>query len=1312
MSHRSGFTRLSKGANLKSYRTLCESMMLLAIASLAGTNATAAVGDADPAPQHAPIPVQFELPQAGMVSLVIERPDGTRVRNLVSETPFPAGKNSAWWDGLDDLGRDEQAASHGVYHIPGKLVDPGAYRVRGMVRPELGLTYEWSLYNRGNPPWTTKDRSSGWLTNHSPASAILFVPEAQAPRRGEKKTPGGQMLVGSFVAEGGSGLAWLDLDANKQHGQMWLGGVWTGVTRLAVDEGDNPVAGVYAYAGAPWQGDQYNGNQSELRLHMLVQPGEKGAAPKDQRFGTGEDPAILSPTYKYEKLSIAGGNGTPEAGAEGLLGGLAVRNGLLIASLPRHDRMVFIDVRAKKVVAEAKVAEPRGLAFDRAGRLLVISGRTLVRYEKLPDVTAPAEAGATKPTTQQAQLPQPQVLVASGLEDPRQLCLDSSGNIYVSDWGQSHQVKVYSPDGKLMRVIGRGGAPRLGTYDQTAMSHPNGISIDSRGRLWVAETDKAPKRLSLWGTADGKLITAYYGPPKYGGGGTIDPVDKTRAFYVDEDGSAIEFKVDWESGISAPAALYHRREEDAGKVLPSLYSAETPIHVGKQTYLTDCFSGNPTGGIQTAALWLMGDGTARRVAAVGQANAVPAFNRTSSFSARWKGKVVPQYSETYKFLLDGDDGTRLWVNGKCIIDNWRDNAGRAEGTIELKAGQASDITLEYFQRDGSARVQMAWSSPSQQQQVVPTERLYPLDAQDALAKGAPGSGLSAEYFAGASLTQLIDSRIDPKIAFDWGSAGLKLSQPNPFHANLPKGLDLGKDRVIFAWSDVSGDGQMQPDEVTFAAGETRGVVFMQDLSVVTATAIVLKPVKMTDAGVPIYDATKAVRVLGEGISQGATTSGGNQAILAKDGSLVMMNAPKPFSHQGPGGVSADGRVLWSYPSAWPGLHASHIAPLPDQPGMMLGTTRLIGYPVVPNADLGEVWAVNGNKGNIYLMTTDGLFVATLFKDCRTASWAFDTAERGMDVSSASLHEENFWPTITQTVADGAIYIQANGDSPVVKLHGLDQAKRIASTDLSVSKEQLEEARVYFQDREIERQQAANKGPSILAIARPATAPTVDGDLGEWKDAKWATIDQRITQLGDWGKRKVVTAGTMSISGDRLFIAIKTDDANLLQNSGDSLQNLFKTGGGIDLMLGAVPGGERLLVSRVKDKTTAVLYRARLPQGAKKEGEPVQFTSPLRTVTFDVVKDVSDQIVLASATVRDPATKVVTEATFELSVPLTVLEYSPVSGQSVPGDIGVLRGNGFRTLQRIYWNNKATGLVSDVPSEAELTPKLWGTFKVE
>jgi hypothetical protein len=38
--------------------------------------------------------------------------------------------------------------------------------------------------------------------------------------------------------------------------------------------------------------------------------------------------------------------------------------------------------------------------------------------------------------------------------------------------------------------------------------------------------------------------------------------------------------------------------------------------------------------------------------------------------------------------------------------------------------------------------------------------------------------------------------------------------------------------------------------------------------------------------------------------------------------------------------------------------------------------------------------------------------------------------------------------------------------------------------------------------------------------------------------------------------------------------------------------------------------------------------------------------------------------------------------------------------------------GTETIARHYWANKNTNLVNDVPGEAELTPRLWGTFELD
>ena len=213
------------------------------------------------------------------------------------------------------------------------------------------------------------------------------------------------------------------------------------------------------------------------------------------------------------------------------------------------------------------------------------------------------------------------------------------------------------------------------------------------------------------------------------------------------------------------------------------------------------------------------------------------------------------------------------------------------------------------------------------------------------------------------------------------------------------------------------------------------------------------------------------------------------------------------------------------------------------------------------------------------------------------------------------------------------------------------------------------------------------------------------------------IDRRGTGANfDSDSKPYDITAAVAIAGDRLYAAFRTQDAELLKNSGETPNAPFKSGGCLDLMLGTnaaadpkrarpVAGDERLLVTQIKGQTLALLYRAVVP-GTK---EPVPFSSPWRTITLDRVDDVSAQVQFAASVEKDDKGKV-RAAFYEVSVPLAALGLTPADGQAIKADIGLLRGNGFQTLQRVYWNNKATAITADVPSEAELTPALWGRWQ--
>src|SRR5262249_5946275 len=112
------------------------------------------------------------------------------------------------------------------------------------------------------------------------------------------------------------------------------------------------------------------------------------------------------------------------------------------------------------------------------------------------------------------------------------------------------------------------------------------------------------------------------------------------------------------------------------------------------------------------------------------------------FSARWTGQVQAQYSQTYTFYTDSDDGVRLWVNGQQLINNWTDHSPTENsGTIALVAGQKYSIIMEYYEDAGGAVAKLLWSSPSTAKQVVPTSQLYNAAAPVvAVNAGGPATG--------------------------------------------------------------------------------------------------------------------------------------------------------------------------------------------------------------------------------------------------------------------------------------------------------------------------------------------------------------------------------------------------------------------------------------------------------------------------------------------------------------------------------------------------------------------------------------------
>jgi hypothetical protein len=84
---------------------------------------------------------------------------------------------------------------------------------------------------------------------------------------------------------------------------------------------------------------------------------------------------------------------------------------------------------------------------------------------------------------------------------------------------------------------------------------------------------------------------------------------------------------------------------------------------------------------------------------------------TGPFSVRWHGKVQPLVTGIINFCTNCDDGSRLWVDGVQLVNDWSDHgAYDICGTINLTAGQYYDVIFEYYENGfGPADAHLKWS---------------------------------------------------------------------------------------------------------------------------------------------------------------------------------------------------------------------------------------------------------------------------------------------------------------------------------------------------------------------------------------------------------------------------------------------------------------------------------------------------------------------------------------------------------------------------------------------------------------------------
>ena len=97
-----------------------------------------------------------------------------------------------------------------------------------------------------------------------------------------------------------------------------------------------------------------------------------------------------------------------------------------------------------------------------------------------------------------------------------------------------------------------------------------------------------------------------------------------------------------------------------------------------------------------------------------------------TFSVRWTGKVVPRHSGVYRIFTVSDDGIRLWIDGRQIINQWDDHGPTEHhGNVFLNQGVSHDVVLEMYENGGGATAKLLWESECQPKEPIPASNLLP-----------------------------------------------------------------------------------------------------------------------------------------------------------------------------------------------------------------------------------------------------------------------------------------------------------------------------------------------------------------------------------------------------------------------------------------------------------------------------------------------------------------------------------------------------------------------------------------------------------
>ncbi len=445
-----------------------------------------------------------------------------------------------------------------------------------------------------------------------------------------------------------------------------------------------------------------------------------------------------------------------------------------------------------------------------------------------------------------------------------------------------------------------------------------------------------------------------------------------------------------------------------------------------------------------------------------------------------------------------------------------------------------------------------------------------------------------------------------------------------------------------------------------------------DLTIITPDGRIFPLQGLSNTGVPLYDFDHPVVPANKLTMKEAQSTSGGTVVMDNAGNIS----------DGIRFHTVDGRS-----GAYPNRYGRHDAPA-AQRGVLIAPFRANG--VVENVPgLGAITALGGDRGEWFLLTMDGLYISSLLQDIKGDVTLDETFTGGESFGGFIWRDEK-----------NRVLVQLGGNSyRLMEVQGLDTCRK-QQIKLMVTAGQIEAGRKIAAAGTT----AAGTEAKELTMARVAALPTraVAGDLAKDQPLLAGVAEVLVQERGDasrWWR------AALAHDGKDLMIVWQVADASPWKNGSGRFTHAFIGGDCVDVKLD-VPGRGlvRVLVAPVEGKDTIVYFQ----QKASVKENPVTYVvenNVANRTVMDVVKRLSGATATSKTALRGYSVT--------LRVPLAELGLDVEKAPSLKGVIGVIYSDpaGANRAARLYWHDKQTDQVSDVPSEARIDAARFGRIMI-